>query len=107
MAIRTLSRQEFNRFRSSRTTMAQQLSANAIEWFTDDVGVVLGAIAYDERNLDWSFVVLGRDHRGKFCALDRDVGLGDLNDARRLLVEKMTQVVALGEQMFAPSSHVG
>jgi hypothetical protein len=102
MAIRTLSLQEFDRVRSARTTMAQRLTNRAVEWFTDDKGAVLGAIAYDEHDLDWSFVMLGRDHHGKFRALDRDVGLGDLADARRLLVDKMAEAVALGKRLFPP-----
>jgi hypothetical protein len=59
--------------------------------------VLSGAITYNERDLDWSFVILGRDD-GKFRALDRDVGFDALQDARRLLVEKMALVVA----MFRP-----
>jgi hypothetical protein len=73
MAIRTLSRQEFDRFRSARTTMARRLTDKAVEWFADDMGAVLGAIAYDEGDLDWSFVILGRDNHGQFCVLGRDV----------------------------------
>jgi hypothetical protein len=95
MAIRTLSLQEFDRFRAARTTMARRLTEQAVEWFAHDQGAVLGAITYDERDLDWSFVILGRDLHGKFRALDRDVGLDALQDARRRLVEKMALVVAI------------
>jgi hypothetical protein len=94
MAIRTLSLQEFDRFRSARTTMARRLTEKAVEWFAHDKGTVVGAITYDERDLDWAFVILGRDD-GKYRALDRDVGFDALQDARRLLVEKMALVVAL------------
>jgi hypothetical protein len=95
MAIRTLSLQEFDRFRSARTAMARRLTEKAVEWFAHDAGSVVGAITYNERDLDWSFVILGRDNHGKFRALDRDVGLNALQDARRRLVEKMALVVAL------------
>jgi hypothetical protein len=82
--------------------MARRLTDKAVEWFADDMGAVLGAIAYNERDLDWSFVILGRDNHGQFCVLDRDVGLYDLNDARRLLVEKMAHAVAIGPQVSLP-----
>lgn len=93
MAIRALSRQEFDRFRSARATLAL-LTDRAVEWFADDTGVVLGAIAYDKSDLQWSFVVLGRDHDGEFRALDHDAGLRVLDDARRLLLERMASGVA-------------
>jgi hypothetical protein len=103
MAIRTLSLLEFDTFRSARTMMARRLTEKAVEWFAHEKGAVLGAITYDERDLNWSFVILGRDHYGKFRALDRDVGFDALQDARRLLVEKMALVVALFRpQVFRP-----
>jgi hypothetical protein len=99
MAIRTLSLQEFDRFRSARTLLARRLTDTAVEWFVDDAGAVLGAIAYDEHDLDWSFVILGRDIEGKFCAFDRDIGMDGLEKARRVLVEKMALAVPIVEQM--------
>jgi hypothetical protein len=95
MAIRTLSLQEFDRFRSARTTMARRLTERAVEWFAHDTGSVLGALTYDERDLDWSFVILGRNTDGKFCAVDRHIGVEALEDARRLLVETMALAVPM------------
>jgi hypothetical protein len=99
VAIRTLSLQEFDKFRSARTAMARRLTAQAVEWFVDDAATVLGAIAYDARDLDWSFVILGRDTHGQFRALDRDIGLYDLDKARRLLVEKMALAMAINKEV--------
>jgi hypothetical protein len=100
MPIRALTIQEFDRFRSARSTLARPTD-QAVEWFADDAGVVLGAIAYNQVDLQWSFVVWGRDHHGKFRALDRDAGLSVLDDARRLLVEKM----AIATSDHVPSTH--
>jgi hypothetical protein len=88
MAIRALSLQEFDRFNAARATVARHTD-KAVEWFADDAGAVLGAIAYDHFDLEWSVVVLGRDDHGQFRALDRDGGMHVLDDARRILVEKM------------------
>ena len=88
MAIRPLSIREFDRFNAARATVARHTD-RAVEWFADDAGAVLGAIAYDQSDLEWSLVVLGRDPRGQFRAIDRNNGLRALDDARRLLVEKM------------------
>jgi hypothetical protein len=95
VAIRTLSTHELDRLRPARTTMARRLTDHAVEWFADDTGTVLGAIAYETRGLAWSVVILGRDTLGRFCAFDRDISVGRLADARRLLVEKMASAVAI------------
>jgi hypothetical protein len=89
MAIHALSLQEFARLNAARATVARHTD-NAVEWFADDADAVLGAIAYEHSDLQWSLVVLRRDQRGQFRALDRDDGLRVLDDARRVLVEKMT-----------------
>jgi hypothetical protein len=99
MAIRALSLQESDRFNSTRATVARHTD-KAVEWF-DDADAVLGALAFDECDLAWSLVVLGRDQRGQFRALDRDGGLHVLDDARRVLVEKM----ALATGISSPSAH--
>jgi hypothetical protein len=102
MAVRVLTIQEFDRFRSGRSRLAR-LTDQAVEWFADDAGAVLGAIAYHRFQLDWSFIVLARDSVGKFRAIARDTGLPDLGEARRLLVEKMA--TAKMTRRHVPSSH--
>ena len=103
MAIRALSIREFDRFNATRATVARHAD-KAVEWFADDTDAVLGAIAYHQSDLDWSFVVLGRDHLGTFRALDRAAGLQVLDDARRLVVEKMAMALATGDQGSAIAS---
>ena len=93
MAIRALSRQEFDRFRSTRVTLNGPTST-ALEWFADDAGVILGAIVYHESALDWSFVILTRDTDGDFRTLDRGTGLHSLDEARRLLFSRMETALA-------------
>lgn len=91
MAIRALTIQEFDRIRSARSALAR-LTNHDVEWFADDTGLVLGAIAYHQVLLDWSFIVLERDHSGEFRPVACDVALRDLGEARRLLLEKMATV---------------
>lgn len=99
MAIRALSRQEFDRFGAAPATLSD-LTRNAVEWFADDTGAVIGALAYGESDFDWSCVVLGRDHAGVFRSLGADVGLRGHNDARRLLFERMRAALARGKDLF-------
>ena len=106
MAIRALSLQECDRFNSARATVARHTD-KAVEWFADDANAVLGAIAYHHFDLEWSFVVVGRDNHGQYRALDRDAGLRDLDYARRRLVEKMALALVTGDQaFFTPSRRV-
>ena len=93
MAIRALSLQECDRFNSARATLAGHTD-RAVEWFADDAGAILGAIAYDQFDLEWSLVVVGQDNHGTFRALDRAAGLRVLDDARLLLIEKMATALA-------------
>jgi hypothetical protein len=102
MAIRALSLQEFARFNAARATVARHTD-KAVEWFADDTDAVLGAIAFDQFDLEWSLVVLGRDYNGDFRALDRDGGLRVLDEARRVLVEKMA--LAFGTESSGLSAH--
>jgi hypothetical protein len=88
MAIRALSLQEFNRFRAARSILAL-LTDKAVEWFADDTGRVLGAIACHRFHSAWSFIVLGRDTAGSFRGIASDTGLRGVDEARRRLMENM------------------
>jgi hypothetical protein len=92
MAIRALSLQECDRFNAARATVAGYTD-RAVEWFADDAGAILGAIAYDQFDLKWSLVVLGQDNHGKFRALHREAGLRVLDDTRLLLIERMAMAL--------------
>jgi hypothetical protein len=100
MAICALSPREVDRFNSARAIMAGHTN-RAVEWFADDTGAVLGGIAFDQDDLEWSLVVLWRDHQGRFHAVARDTGLPVLDDARRLVIEKMTMALATDDQVSA------
>jgi hypothetical protein len=107
MVIRSLLQHECDEYRAARTPMARRLTDTAVEWFACERGRAIGAIAYDERDLSWSAGILRRDDGGRFRALDRRLGLYDLDDARRLLVNAMTSIVASGTPIFPPSPRVG
>jgi hypothetical protein len=103
MAIRALSLSEFDRFNAARARVARHTD-QAVEWFADDTGTVLGAIAYHHLDLDWSLVVLRRNRDGTFCASDRAAGLCVLDDARRLLLDKMERACAISEPVASPAA---
>jgi hypothetical protein len=103
MAIRALCLQEFDRLNSARARVARHTD-QAVEWFADDTGAVLGAIAYHHLDLDWSLVVLRREGDGTFSAVERAAGLKVLDDARRTLIEKMETACAAADPSQASSS---
>jgi hypothetical protein len=101
MAIRALSRQEFDRFGSPSRTLAR-LTDHAIAWFADDVAPIVGAIAPRGSDRAWSFVILKRDRYGKVRAVDLTVGIRDSEAARHRLFERMTTAL---EASDSPLSH--
>jgi hypothetical protein len=98
MAIRALSRQEFNWFGSARSAFAR-VTSNAVEWFTDDADSVFGAIVYQECARDWSFIIVTHDTYGDFRALDRHSGLHTVDEARRVLSARMETATALATKI--------
>ena len=104
MAIRALSRQELARFCSARPTLSL-LTDKAGEWFADDAGVVLGAIAYHQFDFDWSCLVLRLDGEGKVVVRHRAAGFRDHDDAWRLLLEKMASAVATATKPCPPPAN--
>jgi hypothetical protein len=88
MTIRAISRQDFDSFVTSGDASAL-VSRQAVEWYADDAGVVVGVIAYDESDFDSLVLVLRRDHAGTFRSLGTDVCLRDRDDARGLLLARM------------------
>ena len=70
-----------------------------IEWFADDEKSVIGVVARDRSDNDFSIAVLGRDERQKFRAIDTDVSIQNVNDARAQLIEKMERALATREKI--------
>jgi hypothetical protein len=92
MIIRAMFRQEFARIVAAQSIL-NDFSSKAVEWFADDSGNRLGAIAYYESDLNWSIVVLDRGRQANFGALYLEFGFWSCDDARRLLFEKMAATV--------------
>jgi hypothetical protein len=96
MAIRAVTRQEFDRFGATRLTLNGR-TRTVVEWFADDTGVLLGSVACHESDHDWSFMVLKRDIYGKFHVVHLETHCRDVDDARRLLFERMAIVLGASD----------
>jgi hypothetical protein len=88
--ICSLSKQEFDQLLTTPAT-SRSVLRKAVEWFADDTGLVVGAIALHDSNL-WSFVVL-RHVRGAFRAMGLDYGFNGPDHARRLLRARMERTL--------------
>ena len=70
------------------------------EWYVDPAETILGILTVDSTDKDWGYVILGRDERGQFRAFDVKVNVETEDEARELLIEKMTQIHDSGETVF-------
>ena len=99
MSIQAVSRTEFDKFEPVRSPTAE-VYFEEVEWFADDKGIVIGVITLDRSDKDWAVAVLGRDEHGRFRAIDNEVSIENLDDARDLLTAQMNQALAKGETVF-------
>jgi hypothetical protein len=99
MAVKSLSKYEFDRRQPARDPMAAQF-AEERDWYTDDEGNLLGVLLWDRVDRDWAFVILGRDERGRFRAIETDVSIPDEATARSLLTTAMDKIASRGQAVF-------
>jgi len=100
MTIRALSQQEFDRFASARSTLAD-LTNKSVEWLWT-TRASSWAIARHDSDANWSLVVLVRDDDAEFHLRGLDFGLSNVDHARTLLFASME--AALDGKALAPTS---
>ncbi len=104
MAIRALTRDEFEQFGATRVTLNGR-ARKAVEWFADDAGALLGSIACQSSDLNSSFMILKRAIYGRFNMIHLETGCRDADHARRLLFARMEAILgADGAVSAAPLS---
>jgi hypothetical protein len=67
-----------------------------VEWFRDDDCVVIGVVARDKTEDDWSLCMLGPTADGRFRPIAASTGMTSLDEARSRLLEKMYDALACG-----------
>jgi hypothetical protein len=83
--IKRLTRARFNALCFSRTPPAAMMSRE-VEWWSDTEERVLGIVLFDLTDKDWAWIVLGRDERGLFRAIDINASIATQEDARAALL---------------------
>jgi hypothetical protein len=71
------------------------------EWWSDNHERVLGVVALDLVDKDWSWVVLGKDESGIFRGIDLQVSISDPERARQELHTSMQKYSDLGVTVFS------
>jgi len=92
MPIQSIPKREFDRLGPGRGPMVESL-IEEVEWFADDEKTVIGVVARDRSDNDFSIAVLGRDEQQKFRAIDTDVSIETATDARAQLIAKMERAL--------------
>jgi len=99
MAAKPVSKARFEALAFTRRPTAKFLIEER-EWYADQDENVLGIITWDKHDHDWGYVVLGRDERALFRAIETDVSLPDADTARRQLHLRLSYYTVSGEKIF-------
>jgi hypothetical protein len=80
------------------------LAANPISeeagWFTDETESFLGVVIRDKVDDDWGFVILARDQRFRFGAIEVESSVRTRDEARRSLQLRIAALLRLPQRIF-------
>lgn len=76
-------------------------------WFSTVDERLLGLVTWDRMDHDYGWIVLGRDRRGRFRAIDQDVSRPSFNDARDRLQAAIAKHAALPDDAYFQSDEHG
>ena len=94
--VKRLTAARFNALCYSRLPVASQMSRE-LEWWADAQERVIGIVLLDLTDDDYAWIVLGRDERGLFRAVDLGVSLETQETARSALQQALAKQAASGE----------
>jgi hypothetical protein len=72
----------------------------ALEHWTDGRGLLLGIVTQDRADNDFAYVVLGRDERNRFRAIEVSCTHSSVEAARDALHAMMSENIQSGAMMF-------
>ena len=70
------------------------------EWYSDQARNVIGALTFDTENNDWGYIIFGEDEEGNFRGIDLEVSKESPEQARNLLIQKLSELEESGQTMF-------
>ena len=99
MPIQPISRSVFNQLHPNRRPAPEWMQVE-VEWFAERSRILIGYIARNVHQNDWTFVVEGRDEHGEFHAIDSGDHIDTQESARDLLDACMRKLLASGLMVF-------
>ncbi len=99
MASKTLTKPRFEALAFSRLPTIKSI-IDEREWYSDQDENVLGVVTWDKIDHDWGYLVLGRDKRDLFRAIEVEVSLQDAETARDRLFARLSYYTVTGEKVF-------
>ncbi len=97
--IHKLSEAEFDSFRPVRGPLGALIGEEK-EWYAARRENVIGVLILDRIDKDWSYVILGRDSRGRFRAIDAQVSFESPEEARTQLLNGLRRLSRTGKKLF-------
>jgi hypothetical protein len=105
--IHPISRERFNAFVLwSRSPMASFMNQE-VEWYADSKEWLLGVLALDLVDFDWSYAVLGRDEDGRFRWIDGGVSVPSQKEGNQALLKSMQRHIDTGDSVFPQGDETG
>ena len=88
VVIKSISQKEMDQFLPHRFNIDRFIGVEA-EWFSDEVGNIIGAIAEGTANMHWGYAILRRDDGRKYQFWDLETGIESCDAARIQIVHAM------------------
>ncbi|MFM0201224.1 hypothetical protein PQR53_15265 [Paraburkholderia fungorum] len=92
--------ERYNAFVAWTRSPIVDLFGEELEFFANRAETLIGVLVLDLTDRDYGFVVLGRDTKGRFRAIDVKVSM-NRTDARHALFTSMSDLTASGDTVFA------
>lgn len=99
MELKRLSQARFNALCYSRQPPAAFMSRE-VEWWADPDERILGLVPLDTTDKDWAWIVLGRDEKALFRAINIDASIKTQVEASERLREQLQKYALSGESEF-------
>ena len=90
--LRRLSEYEFESFPHVDRPPPYYLIAEPREWYAHEQEHLLGVLVRDKIDDDWSYAVLGKDHRSTFRYIDGETSISTQGEARSQLLRRMEEL---------------
>jgi len=97
--VRAIRKARFEALSYARNPFVKGISEE-IEWFSNKNNAVLGVVLMDKTGKDYVAMVLGRDEAGVFRSIDSKVSIKKIDEARKILIEKMESHSKNGAEEF-------